>query len=86
MQNLQLENPSGNKIETAIHKIMAINLLEGMAKRSPTGPDRINDYSVNLRYIALVRDLRALLSYSKKALFLPREKKGNWFKARDGRI
>ena len=40
---LQLEKPSGSEIESPIHKRLAINLLEGMAKRTPPpGPDRVN--------------------------------------------
>ena len=32
---LQLEKPSGFEIEMPIHKRLAIDLLEGMAKRTP---------------------------------------------------
>ena len=32
---LQLEKPSGSKIESPIHKRLAIDFLEGMAKRTP---------------------------------------------------
>ena len=37
---LQLEKPSGFEIEIPIQKTLAINLLKGMAKRTPPGSDR----------------------------------------------
>ena len=36
------QKPSGSEIESPIHKRLAIDLLEGMAKRTPPGPDRVN--------------------------------------------
>ena len=41
---LQLEKPSGSEIESPIHKRLAIDLLEGMAKRTPPGSGRVNNY------------------------------------------
>ena len=36
-KSLQLEKPSGFEIEIPIQKTLAINLLKGMAKRTPLG-------------------------------------------------
>ena len=38
---LKLEKPSGSEIESPIHKRLTIDLLEGMAKSPPPGPDRV---------------------------------------------
>ena len=38
---LQLEKPSGIEIGMPIHKRLAIDFLEGMAKKTP-GSDRVN--------------------------------------------
>ena len=39
---LQLEKPSSIDFETPIQKRLAKNILEGWAKRTPPGSDRIN--------------------------------------------
>ena len=58
----QLEKPSGFEIEKPIQKRLAMNLLKGMAKRTPPGSDRVKDSLKSSRI------LYALAEYAEKIL------------------